>query len=287
MTLIERRSWTGTVGRATTMSRSRLQARFGADRARECAEALTAELDVRHPREIDIFDIVESDLFDFDAEVQFEPMNGTVARVVRHGSGVVIKVRESLRETGQRRFAIAHELGHLLLHQGLNQWEVCTSADLVAYNSSGAEPEANVFAATLLMPKPLFAPRCNVIRPDLKVIGELAQEFRTSLTATSRRFVELSTDRCAIVFSRDKRLVWMKRGEHFNGWIRDELDHDSYAFSAFEDGHPPDRLTKMPAEVWIDSARLPDDAELYEHTKWMPRYSSALTFLYIPPDQRW
>src|SRR5579884_4050918 len=88
------------------------------------------------------------------------PLQGADARLLRKGTKGLIRVKDTIPESGRRRFAISHELGHWLLHKNVSQVLACTSEDMVAqYKASDPEIEANYFAAALLMPETLFVPR--------------------------------------------------------------------------------------------------------------------------------
>ena len=80
-------------------------------------------------------------------------LDGAEARLLRKGSRGIMRVKADIPEPGHKRFAIAHELGHWLLHGSVSQVLACTSEDMVAqYKGSEPEIEANYFASALLMP---------------------------------------------------------------------------------------------------------------------------------------
>ena len=54
------------------------------------------------------------------------------AWLVRKGDKGIIRVRNTIPESGRRRFAVAHELGHWSLHKSLSQLLSCTSEDMLA-----------------------------------------------------------------------------------------------------------------------------------------------------------
>jgi IrrE N-terminal-like domain len=100
----------------------------------------------------------------------------------------LIRVKEDILEPGRKRFAIAHDMGHWLLHKNVSQVLACTSEDMVAkYKASAPEIEANYFAAELLMPEKLFAPRIDRASLSVRLIKDLAADFQTTLTATAIR----------------------------------------------------------------------------------------------------
>lgn len=100
----------------------------------------------------------------------------------------VMRVRAEDAEVHQR-FTIAHELGHLMLHEGrLHQgWMYFrdtgrppTDAGLLKL-----EAEANAFAAELLAPLWLFMPAMDVTNFDLEAV---AKRFKISKKVASYRY---------------------------------------------------------------------------------------------------
>jgi len=123
-------------------------------------------------------------------------LEGADARLLRSGDKGIIRVNSNIRELGRRRFAMAHELGHWQLHQGVSQYWDCTEQDMVNYSGSTIEVEANTFASELLMPSRLFRPACRKADPSIAILRTLAVEFSTSLTSTAVRYVEDSKESC-------------------------------------------------------------------------------------------
>lgn len=76
-------------------------------------------------------------------------VSGALLQVVPDHYLVVV----SRVNTARRRFTIAHELGHYLLHRHLAAQFACADLDV-----SPIEREANIFAADLLMPMHLLQP---------------------------------------------------------------------------------------------------------------------------------
>jgi hypothetical protein len=100
---------------------------------------------------------------------------------------------ESERSQGRRRFTVAHELGHWLLHaqRGTkdNYKRFCRTPDLDPdVESAKQEREANEFAAALLMPEEIvsaIAPACGFN------LGLLATQFDVSVPALELRLAKL------------------------------------------------------------------------------------------------
>src|ERR1700733_3225133 len=83
------------------------------------ARQLLKELNILQPHEIDIERIAAFK----DAPVRYEPLDGMDGRIVREGNAAIITVNSSIKYEGQRRFVIAHELGHYFLHPHTRQIE--------------------------------------------------------------------------------------------------------------------------------------------------------------------
>lgn len=135
----------------------------------------------------------------------------------------IITVKKSIKEPGQKRFVIAHEIGHYEAPTPQNAAYECTSADL-NLGSQRIKPEeraANRFAAELLMPKFLFIPRLSGQAPSMDLIINLAADFGTTLTATLRRFVELTDGRCALVISEDWKIKYSIPSKNFGFKIKE------------------------------------------------------------------
>ena len=78
------------------------------------ARELLNELKILEPNEIDIDRIA----FFKDAEIRYEMLQGMDGRIVREGKAAIITVSKKISYEGQRRFVIAHELGHYFLEHG-------------------------------------------------------------------------------------------------------------------------------------------------------------------------
>jgi Zn-dependent peptidase ImmA (M78 family) len=121
---------------------------------------------------------------------------------LRDGSKWIIGVNINTSQRRQR-FTIAHELGHLLLHEGrpLTIDQAVLRIDLRNDVSSMAtdiqEIQANTFAATLLMPEEIVLDHANnlmqknadITRDD--IITMLARIFDVSAEAMSYRLINL------------------------------------------------------------------------------------------------
>lgn len=114
------------------------------------------------------------------------------------GATILIKENDSLV---RKRFSVAHELGHLLLHLRSGTDEIITTeADLFRIGDSPSESwtperrreyEANVFAAELLMPAELVRSYWEQVSPKERTIDTMANIFQVSDAAMAIRLQDL------------------------------------------------------------------------------------------------
>src|SRR5262249_41056095 len=162
----------------------------------------------------------------------------------------------------------AHEIGHWLMHGALSQVLFCTSDDMVdRYKSSAPEVEANAFAAELLMPEAVFRRRGGTSVPSPRLLKDLADYFRTTLTATVVRFVDVEEEQCAMVVTEHGRVRWWNANERFDGFWLDSMSEVSpkTVAGAYLNGEPiPDKAEEVDGEAWLGSTADHIAESLYE-----------------------
>ena len=122
-----------------------------------------------------------------------------------------ISYDESVTSPGRINFTLAHELGHSLLHRTLRDQFSCGQGDVLGFGEADArriELEANVFASYLLMPANDFRANVGTSEFTLESLGAGADRYRTSLTATALKFVELTEQSVILVMARDGFVCW-------------------------------------------------------------------------------
>ena len=167
----------------------------GVARAIAAARALCAKLDIRSADDIHVGRILDA----FGASLTYGDTGTGDGRIVRAGKVALICVNIALEGTPRGRWTAAHELGHLILHEGYDAFDRLHGTGPKMPQDYQADREADAFAAELLMPERLFAPRCKDRRPTIDSIVALAAEFGTSLTATAKRYAQYASAACALV----------------------------------------------------------------------------------------
>ena len=117
---------------------------------------------------------------------------------LREGERWIIGVNTQTSRRRQR-FSVAHELGHLLLHEGtliVSSVRIDLRDGISSLGTDKQEVEANRFAAELLMPRKIVQSAASTrIREGLpgrdELIAELAREFDVSNEAMGYRLINL------------------------------------------------------------------------------------------------
>lgn len=255
-------------------------------RAVHNAKRIVEEYAIRTPADIDI----EAIAYDRGLFVTDGLLAGSWARLVRKGNGGIIRVSTAIEIAGQRRFCVAHELGHFTLHQNVDQLEFCTSTDMLpGYARRPEEPEANAFAAEILMPEDLFRDRLNPTDLNLTQLQAIAGDFMTTISATIYRLVDVSVHVCALVRSENGRLRSFHACHDFPFRIREmrsRLDGRSCAGEFFRDGKVEAHEAEVPADAWLEDRRITGRETVRELTVLMPNYGSTLTVLWVVPGSK-
>jgi hypothetical protein len=211
-------------------------------------------------------------------------MTGAEARLLRKGARGIISVRDDVASKGRRRFSIAHELGHWILHEGAGQWWVCSAQDIYAYAGGLQELEANRFAAELVMPAPLFRPYCERGTFGFMLVERLSELFCTSLTATALSVVEHSPERCCVVLSDGEKVNWSWRSRRLPGFEfhipkGSRLRQTTKAWSSTFD--PQDGMSTVPARCWFPDLPRDRDFEVWEESRYLEGFGVVMTLLSV------
>ncbi|MDZ7685293.1 MAG: ImmA/IrrE family metallo-endopeptidase [Gammaproteobacteria bacterium] len=115
---------------------------------------------------------------------------------------------------GRINFTLGHEFGHYMLHrQAYPEGFQCSTEDMATsgIQYGQRENEANVFAATLLMPLDDFrAQIADKHRPNFEELSECANRYDVSLIAATLRWLQYTARRSMLVVSRDGFILWAR-----------------------------------------------------------------------------
>lgn len=240
--------------------------------AREAARRLVFRFGVREPEHLRIEAFAEA----LGVRVFEARLEGAGCQLIRQHTRGTIVVPDHMDRL-YRRFGVAHELGHFVLRHPIA--EVMPSHH--HRPERDYELEANAFASELLMPEHMIRGAFELSRVDLETPREIAARFDVSLLASSIRFTELASERCAAVFSSAGRVQWVRASASLIERIPQRtLARSSLAYAFFERGVLVDRPTEVPAEAWFDTAA---PVSIVEHSTCSAEFATVLSMLWVPP----
>jgi Zn-dependent peptidase ImmA (M78 family) len=255
--------------------------------ARACAEALRMleEFGVKRPDEIDLERLAAGN----GAEIVYEDLEGATASVLRLGKVARIRISNRIDDIGWCRFSIAHEIGHMRLGHEIPDGDAHDAVERICKpmdkSRSVSEREASVFASEVIMPEPMVKPYCAVPHVTLAPAREIADAFTTSVLASAMRFVELTTESCAIAYSVLGRVRWIKPSATFPDWIPRgrRLDPRSAAFDYHDCGTLDGSPQMLTADAWLPRDRLDsENVQLVEHSAVIAPLGVVFSMLWIP-----
>jgi len=151
------------------------------------------------------------------AIVMVEPMEQADGKIIKGKFQTIIKINSSIFSKEKKRFALAHEIGHLLLHDTLDLHnDNPNSMNWFQHFENQAkrgkqEYEANDFAAELLMPEKIFRKEFQGKRFTPDLLKVLSQRFKTSITSVIFRVLKLDLyPICLVYIHRGEAKYWLK-----------------------------------------------------------------------------
>jgi Zn-dependent peptidase ImmA (M78 family) len=244
------------------------------------ARELLKELNILEPDEIKVELIAAYK----NAPVRYEPLKGMDGRIVREGDAAIITVNSAISYEGQKRFVIAHELGHFFLHPKTRQLESVNQEQTTNWSDQQEieEYEANLFAAELLMPSTMLGQMIKGQQPSFDLIDSLQKDFGTTLTATAVQFVLNTTEECAIVAASGRQRLWFMLSPGFSFFM--QADSYTHGLSCAAEVGPNKRAaksSKVEADCWLEGYRGQHKAYVTEDARYFPALNRSLSLLWI------
>lgn len=239
------------------------------------------------PLDLPIQDVIESK----NIIIKEEDIDGSDGRILAHNDSAIITVDSKIKYATRKKFVLAHELGHYILHKNvkrifqddsdtLNQWY---------HQTFGIEEiEANEFAAEFLMPAHIFCDECKGEIFDPEFVDYLAEGFEVSKTAAILRFVQHGNYPVCLVYCKDNKMKWWKRSEDFKYFLEFNYDFpppaDSVAYELFTTNviyKGQDRKQQIRKSTWFRLNKFNDrDSNFYEYCLFVPSYNYSISIIW-------
>lgn len=123
-----------------------------------------------------------------------------------------IVYNDQIRSPGRKRFTLAHELGHYLLHRSRQDVFECSELDMHDWDSKEKimESEADTFASYLLMPFDDYRRQVEDESISFDLLSHCATRYGVSLTAAALKWIDFAPGRAIVVAVRDDHLLWAR-----------------------------------------------------------------------------
>jgi len=249
--------------------------------ARNKAKHILEQACITKPNELSLEELI---LFLDGPEIVFEDMVEYEGKFMSLGNSSIIKVNSKIKNEGRKRFTLAHELGHFILHRNKG-FINCKINDLFDwYGRKQIETEANYFASEILMPTEIFNRLTKGKRFSLNLLKELADSFNTSLTSTAIRFVQEGYDPIFLICSKDQKILWKQVNKDFNFFIDfknlKEIPNTSVTFEKISKGIQYDDSQEINPMDWLIEDKN-NEFKFFEDSIDLEYYGYTLTFISV------
>lgn len=221
------------------------------------------------------------------AIIEEAELNGPLGQIYLTGDFALIKIEKSIRESGQRRFTEAHELGHYVIESVNGKFLsfLCTAEDINSFLSNKKrESDANEFASELLMPREWFLKFINRKEVSFDLIKECSSHFEISLTAAAFKYATIGIVPTALIMSEKGKVKWSISNNYFPFKYIEKgvsINKNTPVYSIFQKEEYNPEKTLIPASAWFsDDYNCKQTTYLYEQNVYMKNYNSVLTLLW-------
>lgn len=241
---------------------------------------------------------IEMDLFiaGLDAILLEEALSNCDGKIIFGNIKTIIKVNSNIQFQERKRFVAAHEIGHLVMHKGMqlpddtfSNFNVIAGMENALKNGK-QELEANEFASELLMPEQLFIKEARGKKFSPLLIKQLAERFKMSLTATIFRYLQFEQlHPVCIVFIENGRVRYWKKSDSLKVWMGDCIKlpppSDSVAMEYLQKDYEfvyklEEKAQQISKSTWFNLNEDDDDTTFYEYCIPTRRYKTILSIIW-------
>lgn len=241
---------------------------------------------------------LEMDLFvsGLDAMLIEEELTNCDGKITFGNKRAVIKVNSNIEFEQRKRFVVAHEIGHLIMHRNMQlpddtfaNFNIIAGMEKALKNGR-QELEANEFACELLMPEKLFLKEAKGKTFSPLLIKQLSERFKTSLTATVFRYLQFKQlHPICLVFIESGKVKYWKKSDDLKIWMGDYTrlapPSDSVAAEYIEKNYEfvyklEEKAQMIAKSTWFNLGKYDEDTDFYEYCIPTKRYKSILSIIW-------
>jgi Zn-dependent peptidase ImmA (M78 family) len=220
----------------------------------------------------------------FGVFVEEKEIDGSEGRITHNGKRGIIVVDSKIIYQAQKRFIIAHELGHFRLSNQSKLFSCDQGSFLNWQQKFSNESEANIFAAELLMPEKMFKRFTTKKMISFDLIKDISNFFETSITSSAFRYAEIGNHPVALIYCVDSKVKWAKINEHFTHQFIQygmKISQNSYTFEFFNGKATPITPEEVPTDAWfMESFNYQPNSFIYEQCFGFPNFNAVLVLLW-------
>lgn len=223
------------------------------------------------------------------ATVVFKPMTNVDGRIVFGDRKTLITINSSIEYEGKKRFTLAHEIGHHIMHRGDFEIHNDNDSTLEYFQKGHQETEANEFASELLMPETLFREVSNEYEFSPALLRHLSEHFHTSITSVAYRYFRYGNHPICLVYSYNNVVKYWLRPDPYDHFLIDRTrlapPDDSVAAEYFKTKKIyPAKFSKQQTwkSTWFELKTWENDKDFrfYEYCIITPRYNTVLSVIW-------
>lgn len=223
-----------------------------------------------------------------------EPLSNSDGKIIKGKLKTLIKVNSNIQFEPRKRFTIAHEIGHHLLHNNLEVHDENSNTlnwfDTETKLKKGIqESEANAFASELLMPERIFRKEISGKYFSPELVQYLSNRFKTSITSTIFRMINLDTHSLFIAFISNGRVLYWKKSAGLKVWVKNinklPPPDDSIAKEYLEGNYEfiytgEDKKQDITRSTWFEMNERDEDDDFYEYCIPTKSYKTILSVVW-------
>ena len=226
-----------------------------------------------------------------------EPLAHCDGRIIFGNNKTIIKINSQIQFQQRKRFASAHEIGHLIMHKNMQlpddtfaNFNIIAGMENVMKNGV-QELEANEFASELLMPEKIFIKEAKGRQFSPMLIKQLAERFNTSLTATVFRYMQFDNlHPICLVYIENGKVKYWKKSDDLKIWFGDHTrlapPSDSVAAEYIQKGYEfiyklEEKAQLIKKSTWFTLNEYDlEDTDFYEYCIPTKRYKTILSIIW-------
>lgn len=210
-----------------------------------------------------------------DIHVKLAPIKkGILGACKVRGLKKLIVISPDIYYNAQKRFTIAHEIGHLIIHHGVH---FCRAEDFkMLVNTKTKEKEANRFAAQLLLPRNVVINRLRRGDVSLDMAQELSKLYEISLSSAILRMIELSDENVAIFYQKNNIIQWTMKSTECRSALASGMI-SSRSLSYLVSLNNPRQEGYVDPGAWFEDNPFIQDIRCYEQTWYFSKLNMKLS----------